>query len=182
MPKPSQSFACHNCPMHFTNDTALQIHILEVHRNVNAIIVPPRCNPCDTDFETQAAYEKHMQFHKIIEKKQAPRPKAFPCKHCPASFNNVELLHTHFKQYHRDPSQPGHMCPVCNRVFERPQALATHIKIHGRDHVSQKLNKPAPKQAPPKVAKKFLYSCSICHIGFNVPKELRNHIISAHPF
>lgn len=183
IPKQAPKFACKNCPQTFINDTALQIHILEAHRNINATILPPRCNSCDLDFESQAAFDKHNQLHKIVEKQQQKErdnqrdQKSFPCKSCNMVFSRVDSLSIHTRQHHKEKSMQGHhVCPVCDRVFERPQALSTHVKIHDRDNYFPANPKPA------KIQKQFKYSCSICNKGFDLPKDLRQHIFTMHPF
>lgn len=178
IPKQAPKFSCKICPQTFINDTALQIHILETHRNINTTVLPPRCNACDLDFDTQAAYDKHNQLHKIVEKQQKEKEqKSFPCKSCNMVFNRVDALSIHTRQFHKEKNQQGHhVCPVCDRVFERPQALSTHVKIHDRDYYFTSNPKP------PKVQKQHKYSCSICHKGFDLPKDLRQHIFSTHPF
>ena len=102
-------------------------------------------------------------------------------------------------------SAPTHYtCAYCDRIFERANALANHVKMHERNNAaaaaaaaaannsaanslhitSQTTLTPIPNGttggAAPAGGRKYL--CSICHISFDIPKDLRNHIITSHPF
>lgn len=170
-PMPTTSkFECHTCSEKYVNDTALQIHILEVHRNINATLINPRCNMCEIDLESQSAYENHMELHKIVEKQN--EQKTYSCKFCTSSFSRSDVLNAHIRTHHSELLGSGFKCTQCDRVFDKQTSLHIHMKVHDRHRNNS---------SPPKTGK-FLYSCSICHLGFNIPKELRNHIIAAHPF
>lgn len=166
----TSKFNCNRCGSSFNNDTALQIHILEKHRNVNATVVPPRCTPCNVEFETSEAYEKHKQLHLIVEKKKDL--KQFPCNYCTSAFSRSDTLTAHIKQHHAEFFTRQFKCHVCERVFEKQNALTIHLKVHDRHKATGVHPKPLPKGL----------SCSICQIVFQDSKQLRSHIFSAHPF
>lgn len=168
---PDPTFQCHRCQAAFNNDTALQIHVLEKHRNVNATVISPRCTQCNVEFETAEAYDKHKQLHLIVEKKKDY--KQFPCKFCPSAFTRNDTLNAHMKQHHREHYIKQLKCHVCERSFEKQNALTIHLKTHERQRLTGIV--------PPKPAPKGL-SCSICRITFTDSKELRNHVFTAHPF
>lgn len=163
-------FNCNRCGSTFSNDTALQIHILEKHRNVNATVVPPRCIPCNVEFESTEAYEKHKQLHLIVEKKKDL--KQFPCNYCTSAFSRSDTLTAHIKQHHAEYFTRQFKCHVCERIFEKQNALTIHLKVHERHKATGVHPKPLPKGL----------SCSICQIVFQDSKQLRSHIFSAHPF
>lgn len=166
----TKKFQCQTCSQTFPNDTALQIHILEAHRNINATLISPHCTMCQKDFESQSAYEKHMELHKIIEKQN--QQKSYSCKFCTMTFNRSDMLNAHIKTHHRELLDGRtYKCIHCNRTFEKQASLSAHMKMHDK----HRNNNSAANQ-------KFVYTCSICHAGFNIPKELRNHIIEVHPF
>lgn len=165
----TSKYRCQTCHETFTNDTSLQIHILEIHRNINATLISPRCTPCQKDFESQSSYEKHMELHKIVEKQS--QQKSYTCKFCTSSFIRTDMLNAHIMTHHREllNSRPSHIykCTHCDRTFDKQTALTIHMKVHNNN-----------KQKP----EKFMYTCSICHTGYNVAKDLRQHILQAHPF
>lgn len=169
--QPVSKFKCQTCHQSFVNDTALQIHILEIHRNINATLINPRCGMCEIDFESQATYEKHMELHKIVEKQN--QHKSHACKFCTACFSRSDILNAHIKTHHKELlGGQTYKCNQCDRMFDKQTSLHIHMKVHDRHRTSFTTQKP----------EKFTYTCSICHSGFNVPKDLRNHIIQAHPF
>lgn len=163
-------FQCHRCNAEFSNDTALQIHILEKHRNVNATVVLPRCTQCNVEFDSTEAYDKHKQLHLIVEKKK--EMKQHPCKYCSSAFSRSDTLTAHVKQHHREFFAKHFKCHVCDRLFEKQNALTIHLKTHERQRLLGQPPKPLPKGL----------SCSICQIVFSDSKELRNHVFTAHPF
>ncbi|XP_063921648.1 zinc finger protein 43-like isoform X1 [Zophobas morio] len=183
---------CSTCGAVLPNDTALQIHILEKHRNVNATVLPARCKMCNLDFSSQEEYDQHKRFHAMVEKQ--PKTKTYGCTQCPAGFSKAEMLKTHVRQFHRE--QQEHRCHFCDRVFEKANSLGIHLKVHEKQRMltgSTKIPTPSkPATVTPKVVStttvkpaaggKPLYSCSICNMGFDLPKDLRTHTIQAHPF
>lgn len=166
----TSQFSCNRCGASFTNDTALQIHILEKHRNVNATVVLPRCAPCNVEFESSEAYEKHKQLHMIVEKKKDL--KQFKCNYCTSAFSRSDTLTAHVKQHHSEFFTRQFKCHVCERIFEKQNALTIHLKVHERHKATG---------IPPKSLPKGL-SCSICQIVFQDSKQLRSHIFTSHPF
>lgn len=99
---------CPTCGSCFVNATALRIHVLEVHANVHASVRPQiqHCDKCQVDFETQDAYDKHIELHRIIEQQQQPQQSLekntrAPCKYCPAVFSRSDSLFAHVRKYHQ---------------------------------------------------------------------------------
>ncbi|XP_064211337.1 zinc finger protein 62 isoform X2 [Tribolium castaneum] len=174
-PKTETHFECRTCNAVLPNDTALQIHILEKHRNVNATVLPARCTMCNLDFNSQDEYDQHKRFHAMVEKQ--PKAKTWACTQCPAGFSRADMLKMHVKQFHKEVKE--YRCHHCDRVFEKGNSLSIHLKVHEK----QKLVSGG-KASPVPVSKstKALYSCSICNKGFDLPKDLRMHTIQAHPF
>lgn len=170
-PESTESFPCPTCSMEFSSDPSLQIHILEVHRNINATLLLMKCNSCKMSFEKKSAYDIHMQLHKQVESKT---PKAFPCKYCPAGFSKSEGLTLHMKQQHKDRIE--FRCQQCNRLFDKQNALTVHLKMHERQRLAGETASPKP------IHNKNIYFCSICDLGFAIAKDLRNHVVTAHPF
>ncbi|CAH1969529.1 unnamed protein product [Acanthoscelides obtectus] len=185
------SFRCHTCSGEFPNNTALQVHILEKHRSSNSISLVPRCNPCDKDFKSHEEYEKHKRFHDFLERqKQAEQQqqqammqqqqeqmasvhntsgKNFPCKYCNAGFSRSDTLGIHMRQHHKEYVPTEFKCNYCERIFDKQNSLSIHLKTHEKQRLANVPSKP-------------VFSCSICNMGFEMPKELRAHTISAHPF
>lgn len=164
-------FECNVCGLELPNDVALKIHNIEKHGNAAALLTP-RCESCNQEFGTRTEYENHMKLHEIVEnqKKQEQMQKAsFCCQMCPASFNKSETLQAHVKISH--PACPQeYKCPQCGRIFEKQASLTNHMKAHANQSIISS------------VSSKHLYSCSICNKGFNLPKDLRTHTITVHPF
>lgn len=183
-------YQCATCLAELPNDTALQVHILEKHRSVSAIMLIPRCNTCNKDFATQDEYETHKRLHDFLERQKlheqkmlqqqdikpvvqtppGPKPKSYPCKHCNAAFSRSDTLGAHMRQFHKEHIVTEFRCHHCDRVFEKQNSLTIHLKVHEKQRIAQ-----APVSKP-------LFSCSICNMGFDLPKDLRAHTISAHPF
>ncbi|KAJ8955168.1 hypothetical protein NQ318_009061 [Aromia moschata] len=187
--EPAQ-FQCTTCLVELPNDTALQVHILEKHRSVSAIMLIPRCNICNKDFGTQDEYETHKRLHDFLERQKhhdqlslqsmeaiandgtpKPKGKGFPCKYCNAAFSRADTLGGHMRQYHKEYVQNEFKCTQCDRVFDKQNSLSIHLKVHEKQ-----------RSAAVSTASKPLFSCSICSMGFDLPKDLRAHTISAHPF
>ncbi|XP_060529484.1 zinc finger protein 62-like [Cylas formicarius] len=177
-------FRCSTCLAELPNDTALQIHILEKHRSVNAIMLIPRCNTCSQDFETQEEYDTHKRFHDFLERQKkhdmqkselpqagvgSAKPK-FPCQYCKSSFSRSDTLNTHIKQHHQEHVVTEFKCNQCDRVFDKQNSLSIHLKVHEK------------QKAIGGGGSKSQFSCSICNMRFNLPKDLRMHTINAHPF
>ncbi|XP_056644575.1 zinc finger protein 62 homolog isoform X1 [Diorhabda sublineata] len=183
-------YQCDTCLAELPNDTALQVHILEKHRSVSAIMLIPRCNTCNKDFSTQDEYETHKRLHDFLERQKqheqkmlvqqqempsqrmspANKQKSFPCKHCNAAFSRSDTLGAHIRQFHKEHVQTEFKCNQCDRVFEKQNSLTIHLKVHEK------------QRAVPSPVGKPLFSCSICNMGFDLPKDLRAHTITAHPF
>ncbi|XP_018574091.1 zinc finger protein 91-like isoform X2 [Anoplophora glabripennis] len=186
-------FQCVTCLAEFPNDTALQVHILEKHRSVSAIMLIPRCNTCNKDFNTQDEYETHKRLHDFLERQKqhellmqqesgehaadgkplAAQPKfnkGFPCKYCNAAFSRADTLNGHVRQFHKEFVQNEFKCTQCDRIFDKQNSLTIHLKVHEKQKTSAS------------VTTKPLFCCSICSMGFDLPKDLRAHTISAHPF
>ncbi|GJQ84020.1 hypothetical protein Trydic_g10486 [Trypoxylus dichotomus] len=157
---------CASCNLTFSTDTALQIHILEAHRNVNTHLLPSRCTICNIEFKTQASYDEHARLHRTAST-------AFQCKYCSKRFNKSETFNIHVNEVHPEFADCKFKCHQCDRVFEKQNALTIHLKVHDRQRLTG---------APIKQPKSHVYTCSICHLGFEIPKDLRNHIITSHPF
>lgn len=175
---------CTTCKQTFPNDTAMQIHILEKHRNIDAIMLIPRCNICNQDFNNQDEYEKHKRLHDLLERQKKHKKmqqaaaqqsnkfqkvnKTFRCSRCSAVFHKHDAYITHMRHNCREVNNEF-KCLQCDRTFERQNALTLHLKMHD-------------KQKAGNVQSKALFSCSICNMGFDLPKDLRTHTINAHPF
>lgn len=172
-PSSSYQFQCSNCPARFPTDSTLQIHILETHRNINTTVLIMKCNSCKMSFDKKSAFDIHMQLHKQVESKST---KAFSCKYCPAGFSRADTLNLHIKQNHREFLSDKFKCVHCDRNFEKQNALTVHLKTHDRQKLTGETNSPKPSH------NKSIYFCSICDLGFALAKDLRNHVLSAHPF
>lgn len=172
-PTEGVEYQCETCYQQFPNDTALQIHILEKHRDVNTTILSMSCNSCKLTFETKSAYDTHIQLHKAVESQRSP--KAHPCKYCPAGFSRSDTLNAHVRQHHKEHYHDVFRCNQCERVFDKQNALTIHLKVHERQRLSGDVG-PKPNH------NKNIYFCSICDVGFAIAKDLRNHVVSAHPF
>lgn len=70
-------------------------------------------------------------------------------------------------------------CGVCDRVFDKQNALSVHMRVHEKQQQTKLEMAGMVKQLIPPLKR---YMCSICNASFGVPKDLRNHVISAHPF
>lgn len=169
-PKPiDNNFFCTSCQIGFEDDTSLQLHTLEVHRNVNATVIPQQlitCGFCNLQFATKHDLETHVAVHAQEQVERKPHP----CQFCDKCFSRGDTLAAHEKQYHADLVQNReYKCHLCDRLFDRNNSLAIHLKMHAKNI------KPVQSQVK-------VYSCSICQIRFYLPKDLRNHIITMHPF
>ncbi|KAF5273868.1 hypothetical protein FQA39_LY00983 [Lamprigera yunnana] len=170
-PQPIHKYPCHSCSAHFSSDASLQIHILETHRNINTTVLLMKCNSCKMSFDKKSAFDIHMQLHKQVESKT---PKPYSCKYCPAGFSRPEALNTHMKQQHKEFVE--YKCHECERSFDKQNSLTVHLKMHERHRLSGQTASPKP------IHNKNIYFCSICDLGFSIAKDLRNHVVTAHPF
>lgn len=196
-------FQCTTCFMELPNDTALEIHILEKHGNLDALMLVPRCDTCNQDFSTQAEYETHKRFHDFLNRQkrheeqlqtqqhiqtpiiqsvqsvsESPQgtSKKFPCSWCNSVFSRSDTLNTHIKNNHKEHVKTEFECPHCDRVFEKQNSLSVHLKVH------EKQKAVATATIVGNGVGSKVYSCSICSQGFSFPKDLRMHTINAHPF
>lgn len=179
-PLETKGFRCNKCSITCPSDTALQIHILEKHRNINATVMMSRCSMCNLDFSSLEEYDQHKRFHAMVEKQ--PK-KTYSCNQCPAAFSKLDVLKTHTRQFHT--KQQGFKCHHCDRVFEKANSLGIHLKVHAKQKQSTGTPitiAPAPSPAPPTQPTPKKFTCSICSKGFDIPKELRTHTMQAHPF
>lgn len=201
---PSKSaFQCSTCSAELPNNTALQIHILEKHRNVDAIILTPRCNTCKFDFKSQDEYEKHKRLHDFLEKQQnnvhltasikpktakpaakdsnSDKPK-LTCQHCGFNFTRADNLATHIRNIHNIVNGE-YKCTQCDRVFDKQMSLTIHLKVHEKQKlITNSKNEKSREKPKSNNTKSAAYSCSICSMSFDLPKDLRTHTINAHPF
>ncbi|XP_022918333.1 zinc finger protein 62 homolog isoform X2 [Onthophagus taurus] len=167
---------CKVCGLSFSTDTALQIHVLEVHRNVNATLITPKCTTCQIEFATNEAFDEHQKLHAL------PPQLLFKCKYCPKMFPKCNAFNMHINTFHPQYNTVGKIkCHECNRFFEKQNALAMHLKVHDRQKMSMGATQPMKQETTPKPATK-LFTCSICFASFTIAKDLRNHIIATHPF
>lgn len=169
----SNPYPCRSCPRTFVNETALQIHILETHRNINATLLSMNCNNCKISFDSKAAFDRHMQLHEVVESQRQLKP--YPCQYCNAGFTRSDTLNAHVKQHHKEFYNDIFKCTFCDRVFDKQNALTIHLKTHDRQRLSGEIaSKPS--------GSKNVYFCSICKLGFAIAKDLRQHVVTAHPF
>ncbi|KAF7285608.1 hypothetical protein GWI33_010399 [Rhynchophorus ferrugineus] len=178
-PQPASRFQCSTCFARLPNDTALQIHILEQHRNLEEVMLVPRCNTCNKDFKSQLEYDTHKRYHELVERQKRmsggqPLPKKNPCNYCSSSFTRTDTLAAHVRQHHPEHVRTEFRCDQCDRVFEKQNSLTIHLKVHEKQRNG---GGPAP---PPPGGK--VYLCPICNMTFNFTKDLRMHTIKAHPF
>ncbi|XP_019770081.1 zinc finger protein 91 isoform X2 [Dendroctonus ponderosae] len=189
-------FQCSTCLVELPNETALQIHVLEKHGNLDALMLVPRCDICNKDFATQDEYETHKRFHDFLERqRQHERQLKTPiiqsvetvvetpaestskrvfCSWCSSSFSRQDTLNTHIKHHHKEHVKTEFECNQCNRIFDKQSSLTIHLKMHQKQKTS---TVQFPSQSVGKT-----YVCSLCNKCFNYPKDLRMHTINAHPF
>ncbi|XP_066154209.1 zinc finger protein Xfin-like [Euwallacea fornicatus] len=203
-PAELSEFQCTTCFMELANGTALQIHILEKHRQLDALMLVPRCETCNQDFNTQDEYEKHKRFHAFLERQikqekgdiQTPvihsvqsvaeqtSKVRFQCDWCPSSFSRQDTLNAHIKNHHKEHVKTEFECHQCNRVFDKQNSLTTHLKVHQKQIKSaaaHQTSSSSPQMVATGSGTKF-YICSLCNMCFNYPKDLRMHTINDHPF
>lgn len=205
-PDPIPEFQCTTCFMELPNNTALQIHILEKHRNLDALMLIPRCDTCNQDFESQEEYEKHKRFHAFLERQikqeteeiQTPVIQSvhsvaesskirFHCNWCSSSFSRQDTLNTHIRTHHKEHVKTEFECHHCNRVFDKQNSLTVHLKVHQKQTKSTSVSTSSSSNggsssSMPVSSGSKIYICSLCNMGFNYPKDLRVHTINAHPF
>lgn len=189
-------FQCSTCLVEFPNETAMQIHALEKHGNLDALMLVPRCDICNKDFATQDEYETHKRFHDFLERQrqherqlktpiiqsvetvvespaEATSKRVF-CSWCSSSFSRQDTLNTHIKNHHKEHVKTEFECDQCDRVFDKQSSLTIHLKMHQKQ-------KATTVQFPSGSVGRT-YVCSLCNKCFNYPKDLRMHTINAHPF
>ncbi|KAK9732340.1 Zinc-finger associated domain (zf-AD) [Popillia japonica] len=120
---------CTSCNLTFLTDTALQIHILEAHRNVNTHVLPSRCTTCNIEFKTQASYDEHARLHRTTST-------AFQCKYCSKRFTKSETYNIHVNEQHPQHADAKFKCHQCERIFEKQNALTIHLKVHDRQRLT----------------------------------------------
>ena len=78
--------------------------------------------------------------------------KTFNCMHCMKLFMNSKALYAHIENRHFDKKE--NRCPLCKRVFTRPDRLKRHIDVHSGEQS---------------------YQCWKCSESFNTVNKLRHH-------
>ena len=162
---------CASCNLSFLTDKALRIHFLQNHsKPIAGGSVTPHCASCNADFPSNQSYEQHVRLHH----RAGDDAKPYPCSYCDKSFTRNDALNAHIRQFHNEHYKSSFQCHYCLRFFAKQNALTVHLKVHER----QKITPVVPIKNP----KSHVYSCSICHEGFDIPRDLKNHIITSHPF
>lgn len=199
-------FQCSTCFMELPNDTALQIHVLEKHGNLDALMLVPRCDTCNQDFTSQEEYETHKRFHVFLERQKRheqgqgmqtpiiqsvqsvlepaqPSPKKFACNWCNSVFSRNDTLNSHIKNHHREHVKTEFECHHCNRIFDKQNSLTIHLKVHQKQRNAVAAAAAVGNSGNASMGSNGkVYVCSLCNMGFSFPKDLRMHTINAHPF
>ncbi|XP_046408171.1 zinc finger protein 665-like isoform X4 [Ischnura elegans] len=86
---PEKRFACHLCPMRYSQSTNLSAHI----RNFHLKIKPHECGICKKWFAVRRNLRRHYAVH------SDHRP--FKCEYCEKYFKRKETVHSHTRQVHQ---------------------------------------------------------------------------------
>ena len=124
---------CLHCQKRFSTETALDEHLLELHREVKVSTVrQSECKFCDKVFSKSSAIDDHLaNVHKIstsFGKTSVKSELSFDCFHCEQRFLTVVSLQHHWKDDHNTLA-----CALCHEGFTSDSAVFNHLNFdHGR--------------------------------------------------
>lgn len=108
-------FLCNICQKSFARHSTLM-----EHRKIHLGVKSYRCDECDKAFINSSAYFKHKQIH---------GKRAHHCHVCNRDFVQTSHLTKHLQTHTKEKWLP---CQFCDKVFQRGDSLANHIKMHER--------------------------------------------------
>ncbi|GJQ79042.1 hypothetical protein Trydic_g201 [Trypoxylus dichotomus] len=146
---PEELFQCPLCSYTTSRSSSMLIHINTIHLQKYQYY----CQFCGKGFHDSLTFKEHENNHLGAQ--------PIVCVVCQKEFRYTKNLMVHQTTYHRVTIAGvdlRNQCPICNKIFSRPNTLNRHIKIHDRD-------KPYPK----------IYLCDTCGKGFARKNKLTTH-------
>ena len=116
-------------------------------------------------------------------KKGLPTPGIFSCHLCPASFDDMRHIKSHWFKVHKL-RHPVH-CVHCKRPFPTAVKLREHrIEVHGFKcpdcQVKFKKQHALQSHYMKEHGEKLVYSCPLCTKKFAARSDLQNHVQASH--
>jgi len=135
-----------------SNKKLLDLHIIEVHKNVRKY----HCDQCNYMTNYHINFQRHQKAHLGI-------PGSYLCPYCPKSFYVEAKLRSHMLVH---TSEKNFVCEECAAKFKRKDDLKVHMKVHLPEHV----------RAVEK-ARKLTKVCETCGKKFEKNWKLKRHMI-----
>ncbi|XP_043951189.2 zinc finger protein 629 isoform X2 [Drosophila biarmipes] len=148
------------------------------------------CSICRRGFYKSALLEAHMKQHEGL--------KPYTCVHCAKSYARANLLDTHLRERHHNPSaRATYPCPNCNKVYTADRSLKYHSKrahqvTHRPDtsdslHICEQCGKSFVRRALLTRHKRIhgneeyrKYSCDFCDHRFYTKENMVDHTQRRH--
>ena len=144
---------CSHCNVfQSSNKKLLDLHIIEVHKNVRKY----HCDQCNYATNYLNNFQRHQKAHMGI-------PGNFLCPHCPKNFYVEAKLRSHMLVHTDD---KNFVCDECAAKFKRKDDLKVHKKIHLPDEI-RAIEK----------AKKLTKVCETCGKKFEKNWKLKRHMV-----
>ncbi|XP_065814239.1 uncharacterized protein zgc:66448 [Labrus bergylta] len=168
-----KGLTCPHCPSIFREESALNVHLLSVHKSVTQfaeeVQAPPKkqiipissgtvqgkwrseglksykCSECAKTFRHRSVLELHMRIHS--------KDKPYQCKVCGKGFRFSSYLQQHLIIH---TGKKPYKCPDCGKDFAFMQNMKTHQKLH---------------QEKP-------FRCTSCRKGYSDETQLQQHMLS----
>ncbi|PSN39500.1 Zinc finger protein 521 [Blattella germanica] len=113
-----QVFRCSECQVKFENSSALEAHLVSVHRKTY------QCIKCQMSFETEREIQMHVATHLLTE------GSSHECHLCRRLLATPLKLQAHLIE-HTFAGCGSYTCYLCSAVFTAAQGLQQHMLEHG---------------------------------------------------
>ncbi|GFG36552.1 hypothetical protein Cfor_06174, partial [Coptotermes formosanus] len=118
MQQQEQAFRCSECQVKFETSTALEAHLVTVHRKTY------QCIKCQVSFETEREIQMHVATHLLTE------GSSHECHLCRRLLATPLKLQAHLIE-HTFAGCGSFTCYLCSAVFTAAQGLQQHMLEHG---------------------------------------------------
>ena len=165
-------YACEICGSLFPEKEEVENHIELVHSREK----PYKCGICGAGFIKSQDLKVHENIHTW--------DLTFTCDVCGKSFSKAEALRKHKEKVHD--KDEGHICKLCNAVFEHKADLETHFETHNTGLTCTLCGLKFPTQSKLLQhgyahAGKKPYICEFCDAVFGQKGHLKRHMARKHP-
>nr|CAD7458886.1 unnamed protein product [Timema tahoe] len=117
-PSQEQAFRCPECQVKFETSSALEAHLVTVHKKTY------QCIKCQISFETEREIQLHVATHLLTE------GSSHECHLCRRLLSTPLKLQAHLIE-HTFAGCGSYTCYLCSAVFTASQGLQQHMLEHG---------------------------------------------------